>query len=65
MAEFNQSQIKDFFQLTNLADEFAKIGIRIQFPKISDSKLKEKLIEKRNLNNIQERWERLKLLKKS
>lgn len=65
MAGFNQKRIKKFLRLTDLAKEFAKVGIRAKFPKISDSKLKEKLIEKINLNNVQEQWERLKLLKKS
>ncbi|MBU1102499.1 hypothetical protein KJ853_02470 [Patescibacteria group bacterium] len=51
--------------LNNLAEEFAKIGVKMQTPKISGEKLREKLIEKWNLNNIQEQWERQRLSKKS
>ena len=65
MVKFNQNRIKEFLRLTDLAKEFAKVGIKVRFPKISNQELKAKLIEKINLNNIQEQWERLKLLKKS
>jgi len=60
-----KNKLEEMIKLNDLAQEFAKIGIKIQAPKISGVKLRQKLIEKWNLNNIQERWERQMLLKKS
>lgn len=60
----NQNKLKSFKRLTELSEEFAKIGINMQFPKICGAELKKKLIEKWNLNNFEEQWERQKLLKK-
>lgn len=61
----NKNKLDEMIKLNGLAEEFAKIGIKMQMPKISDTKLRQKLIEKWNLNNIQEQWERRTLLKKS
>lgn len=60
-----KNKLEEMIKLNSLAEEFAKIGIKMQTPKISGIKLRKKIIEKWNLNNIQEQWERQKLLKKS
>jgi len=59
------NKISKMINLNRLAEEFAKIGIKMQSPKISAGNLRNKIIEKWNLNNIQEQWERQKLLRKS
>lgn len=64
MKTIHQNQIKGLFRLNKLAEEFAKIGIKMQSSKISGNKLNAKVIDRWNLNNIQEQWERKKLLKK-
>ncbi len=56
-------KIKRFWQLNKLAEEFAKVGIKEQYPNITADTLRQKLIEKRNLNNLEEQWERKKLSK--
>lgn len=61
----NKNKLEELTELNNLAEEFAKVGIKMQTPKISGSQLRKRIIEKWNLNNIQEQWERQKLLKKS
>jgi len=56
-------KIKDFWRLKKLAEEFAKVGIKAQSPRISPEALEQKIIEKRNLNNLEEQCGRKKLLK--
>jgi len=61
----NRNKLEAMRKLNNLAEEFAKIGVKMQTPKISRTELRKKIIEKWSLNNIQEQWERQMLLKKS
>jgi len=65
MKTIKQNQIKELFRLNKLAEEFAIIGIKIQSPKISNDQIRAKVVERWNLNNIQEQCERKMLLKKS
>ncbi len=64
MADHKYQRTKKFLALENLAEEFAKIGIKFQSPKISGADLRKEIIKKWNLNNFEEQWERQKLLKK-